>query len=382
MADENRVIQVEFEKAVFGGLFLGRHNGKAVLVPGAVPGETAMVRVVSEKKDYCIGEIDSITDESPLRIRPACPCYGTCGGCSYLHLPYEHELEFKKKILLDSLARIAGMSPESVPEPVVIAGDRFHYRSHASVKVQGGLTGFFRRGTNDIVPVPGTGCLLLDRHINDWMRFHEGPSADFRIAVDCLNAVISSFDDTPVVREREAGLSFTREIDHFFQANRPLRGVLLEKVLSLALPRGTATFLDIGCGVGFFTLPLARVSKSGNGIDINAGSVRYARVNAEANGITNVAFQTMRSSRLHPGRMSPEILVMDPPRAGIDRHTRKTILAIRPRAIVYVSCNPATFARDIRDFIAGGYTLEELAMADMFPCTQHVEVISLLACTR
>lgn len=376
MTGENRIIPVEFEKAVFGGLFLGRHEGKAILVPHAVPGESAMVRILSEKKDYCTGTIDSIPAESPVRIRSACPHYTVCGGCSYLHVPYEEELTFKKGILMDSLARIAGLEGDRAPEPDVIRADRFHYRSHASFKVKDGITGFFRRGTNDIVPVTGTGCLLLDGRINSWVSAHGPLTEDFRIAIDSSDSVVSSLDDTQLVTEREAGFMFARGINQFFQANRLLRGALLERVVMLAGGDTTATFLDIGCGVGFFTLPLARMAKKGYGIDINAESIRHARANAADNGITNIDFQALRSSRLHPGRIHPGTIVMDPPRAGIDRHTRKTILAMRPRVIVYVSCNPSTFSRDLKEFSAGGYRLESLTLVDMFPCTQHIEVIS------
>ena len=115
MSGETRTIRVEIEKAVFGGLFLGRHEGKAVLVPHAVPGETVTVRILSEKKDYCTGEIESITAGSGDRILPACPLYARCGGCSYLHVPYEKELEYKKDVLMDSLDRIAGMDRNSPP---------------------------------------------------------------------------------------------------------------------------------------------------------------------------------------------------------------------------------------------------------------------------
>ena len=375
----NRVIPVTFEKAVFGGLFIGRHEGKAVFVPYALPGETAMVKVTSDKKDYCTGEIESITSASPLRTGPACPHFTLCGGCSYLHVPYETELEIKKGILLESLSRIAGLEAGSLPPVGMMHGERFHYRSHASLKVKGGITGFFRRGTNEIVPVTGTGCLLLDTPINDRIRGSGAPEGDFRVAVDADGVVKRSFDRDRQVTEREAGLVYVRDIDGFFQANRLLRGALPGRVVSLAGCDAASTVLDIGCGVGFLTLPLARESKSAQGIDINAGSIRYARANASQNGIGNVEFLAMRSSRLHPGRTAPDVIVMDPPRAGLDRSTRKTILAMRPRTIVYVSCNPSTYSRDIRDFIGGGYRLEELALADMFPCTQHIEVISRLS---
>ena len=375
----NKTITIVLDKPLYGGHCLGRHEGKAVLVPYAIPGETVRARIHEEKKDYCFGVVEEIVDGSGFRTMPACIHFESCGGCSYLHLPYDKELGFKKSIILDSLARNAGMDAAELPEVEVTAGERFHYRSHASIKVRGGSQGLYRKGSNDLVSFHETGCLILAGELNDWLRRNESPRNDYRAAVDSSNSIITSADDHPVVTEKAGGLTFSRGINQFFQANRFLRNNMLEIVSNDAKTGADESFLDIGCGVGFFTLSLAQLMKAGTGVDISRESILWAKRNASLNKIGNVGFQHIPSARMHPARMRPDLIVIDPPRAGIDRKTRKTMLAVSPERMVYISCNPSTFSRDAKEFIAGGYRMERLMLIDMFPCTHHIEVIARFA---
>lgn len=364
------------ERPLYGGYCLGRRNGKAVMVPYAIPGETVAATITEERTDYCFAAIASIIHEDPRRRVADCPHFTRCGGCSYLHVPYDRELEFKKTILEESLTRIAGLSRGDIPETAVIHDDRYGYRSHATIKAREGIPGFYRKGTNDFVPVGESGCLLLAAPLNAWMRDSVSIPEDCRIAVDSSFNVISSLQGDAVVVDTAANLVFARAISCFFQANRFLRDRMLETVRNYAGTGRNGTFLDIGCGVGFFSLALAGDSESGTGIDISGESIRWARHNAERNGVKNVRFMTMPSNRIHPARLQADVVVTDPPRAGLDKKTRKTILALGPSVLVYVSCNPATFSRDAKDLVNGGYALERLAMIDMFPGTHHIEVIS------
>lgn len=345
-----------------------------MLVPFGVPGETVRVRIQDEKKDYCTGTIESLACGHDARVVPACPYFGDCGGCSYLHVSYESELDMKEKILMDSLTRIARLVPDLIPPISIERGERFHYRSHASVKAPGGVPGFYRRGTNDIVPFGASGCLLLAEKLNSRIMSERAPG-DFRAALDASERVVTSRDTDAVVTENEGGITYRREIGQFFQANRLLRERMLEIVRDYAETDGGESFLDIGCGVGFFTLFLAGSSREGTGIDVSRGSIARAEENAALNNICNVRFRALHSSRVHPSRAVPELVVIDPPRAGIDRKTRKTLIAMGSR-LVYVSCNPSTFSRDAKDLVNGGYRLDRLALIDMFPSTHHIEVIS------
>ncbi|HQH96423.1 MAG TPA: class I SAM-dependent RNA methyltransferase [Spirochaetota bacterium] len=370
------MIEIRLERPLYGGYCLGRHQGKAVMVPYAIPGETVAASITEDRKDFCFASITAIMEADPRRSRPDCPHFTRCGGCSYLHVPYEEELEFKKTILEDSLARIAGFSRGDVPKISVIQGDRHGYRSHATIKVRGGLPGFYRKGSNDFVQVGEGGCLLLAEPLNQWMRNNVSIPGDCRIALDASSNVISSFHADAIVVDNAGGLEYARGISSFFQANRLLRNRMLETVIQYAGLGGNGTFLDIGCGVGFFSLALAGYAVSGTGIDISGENIRWARHNAALNGIENVMFMAMPSNRIHPVRQRADVVVADPPRAGLDKKTRKTILALGSPVLVYVSCNPATFSRDARDIVNGGYALEQLTMIDMFPGTHHIELIS------
>ncbi len=347
------------------------------MVPYAIPGETVSVSITHDKKDFCFASIDTIIEKDHGRTRADCPYFTRCGGCSFLHVAYDRELEFKKIILEDSLVRIAGLGDGERPDIEVVHAGRYHYRSHATLKAKDGIPGFFRKGTNDFVPIGEKGCLLLAEELNIWLRENKSLPDDCRIAIDSSSRVITSFQKDPIVIDKAGGYIFTRTISSFFQSNSFLRDRMLEIVRNHADRCSFKTFLDIGCGGGFFSLALAGLVKSGTGIDISGENIRWARHNAKQNRITNVEFLTMPSNRIHPERLHADLIVTDPPRAGIDKQTRQTIMTINPSMFAYVSCNPATFSRDAKDFIRGGYTLEKLTLIDMFPGTHHIELISL-----
>jgi len=372
-----KTITLKIEKPAYGGSSIGFHEHKVIIVPYAVPGDTLRVKITDEKKDYCIGNIESCISEEVARIKPVCSNFEQCGGCSYLHLPYQAELMLKQSIVKDNLSRIAGLQPESAPEIEILYRRRFHYRSHAEFKVNGGLPGFYRKGSNVHIPVSTEGCFLLAEGINSFIKNNILPRNGFKIALDASNRIVTSYQDEPVVTEVVNGLSYKRRVDEFFQANRFIRPVMMVTVGTYAALSQSETFLDIGCGVGFFTLYLAGKSSHGTGIDINGESIRWAKHNARLNDVDNVDFLAVPASHIHPVRHYADVVVIDPPRAGIDRKTRKAITAMKPQRIVYISCNPSTFSRDAKDLIRAGYDLAKITLVDMFSCTHHIEVISL-----
>jgi len=197
--------------------------------------------------------------------------------------------------------------------------------------------------------------------------------------MDCRSEVHFSSNASPQdIVESEEGFLFHRDINGFFQANRFLRGEMIRKVTSLSTSDSNSTFLDICSGCGFFTLPLSANAGNGYGFDIDRSGISFARKNTKINGITNVKFFNIPESEIKPHIYSPEVVVIDPPRSGLSKRGRKTVNAIKPDRIVYVSCNPSNFSRDVRDFMKNGYSLENLIFIDMFPCTHHIELISLL----
>jgi 23S rRNA (uracil1939-C5)-methyltransferase len=262
-----------------------------------------------------------------------------------------------------------------MPEIAAIGSERFHYRSHAGLKVRDGRVGFYRRETNDLEALPEQGCLLMDERLNARLKEIKA-ERDFVIAVDSRGLIATSLEGEALLTEKELGVTYRRGLSSFFQANRLLRSRMLETVGEYAALAENDEFLDIACGVGFFSLYLAPICRGGQGVDINRQSIEMAKRNAAENSIGNVTFRAMAASAVNPGRQSCSVIIADPPRAGLDKKTRHTINAIEPERLIYVSCNPSTFARDARDFLKGGYTLERLTLIDMFPGTHHIELIS------
>lgn len=372
-------IKVKIEKAVFGGSGLGYHDGKAVFVPYTVPGDEAEVIITKKRGSYSSGLISRILVESPDRIKARCPNFGKCGGCDYLNISYEKEIEFKQKFLVDSLTRIGKLPAEKIPEIKIYKSERFHYRSHAVVKIINGQTGFYQKDSHNLAPLPPEGCLLLADEIN---KVIAGPvninSNELKIALSLDRECVLSTEKEPVVHETENGILYDRDISIFFQANRFLRGIMLDIVKDCAGLHKKEALLDIGCGAGFFTLYLSADAKEALGIDINSESIKWAEHNAELNNRMNTSFASSPSSGIHQYKKKYTVIIADPPRAGLSKKTRKSIKAMAPRAVIYVSCNPATFARDIADITGFGYSLEKLSLIDMFPGTRHIESIGLL----
>lgn len=379
--NSNRDIIIRIDNIVYGGYGLGRHDGKVIFVVSALPGDVVRISIQEEHKDYSIAVIDEVLEASTQRTAPECPVADLCGGCSYLNVSYETELEFKRNIIRDQLNRMAGLAGDKIPEIETVADKRYGYRSHTRFNVAHGSKGFFRKGTNRVVQFPEQGCLLLSDELNRKIRevIIADEKAEIKAASDSKQNVYLSRDNKAAeIIESEAGIYFHRDINGFFQANRFLRGTMIQTVLDLCGELKNSTFFDICSGCGFFTLPLAERSKRGYGFDIEPGSIRYARKNAKVNSIQNVTFYNIAESEIKPHLYSPEVVVIDPPRSGLSKRGRRTVNAINPDRIIYVSCNPSTFSRDLKDFMKNSYNLNRVIFIDMFPCTHHIELISLL----
>lgn len=379
MKDKDTIINIE--NIVYGGYGLGRIDGKIFFVDSGIPGDSVKISIREEHKDYSIAGISEIVKQSPLRVQPECPVYGICGGCSYMHVSYATELEFKRTIIKDQLKRVADITDAELPSIETVSGSRFGYRSHTRYNTDGSAKGFFRKQSNVIVPFPEQGCLLLSDELNNGIKKYTAVSTDseVRASSDHKRDVYFSSGNKPVeVTEKECGIYYRRDINGFFQANRFLRESMIRKVEEFSGLRKKDTFLDICSGCGFFALPLALSSNHGYGFDIDPSSIRYAKKNAKLNDINNTVFYNIPESEIKPHLYEPDAVVIDPPRSGLSKKGRRTVNAISPGRIVYVSCNPSTFARDLKDFMKNGYRLEKLIFIDMFPCTHHIELIGLL----
>ncbi|HDP80912.1 MAG TPA: class I SAM-dependent RNA methyltransferase [Spirochaetes bacterium] len=373
-------VKLTIEKAVYGGYGLGRSDGKVIFVPCTLPGDCVETTITAVKKDFSYGTLLRIITPSKERTAPDCPNFAVCGGCDYLHCSYETELRIKKSIVVDSLLRTARLKPEDLPEIAVMASARYGYRSHATVKRGGdGTAGFFRRDSTVHVPFPEKGCLLLSPVLIEALRKKEEAAVnEFRIAHDHEGAVYRSDCTGGPLREIEQGIIYDRDISCFFQANRLLRSHMLAAAGEYGSAAEGVDFIDLACGVGFFALYLGALGAEGTGVDIDRKNIRWALHNGKINRAGPVGFVRADIARVSFAGKNPGLIIADPPRAGLSLKTRSLITHLGPGLFVYVSCDPATFSRDLRHFLENGYRLARLALLDMFPGTYHIELMARL----
>ena len=372
-------ITIRIEKYANGGFGLGFHDGKAIFVPYCTPGDRLQVSITDNRKNHAFALIDDIITPSPLRVTPECPNFGQCGGCHFLHVDYEEELNAKSGLLKETLLRIGRIPEEDIPGIEVIHGGRYQYRTHATLQCDTNGIGFFKRESHTVEPFPPGGCRLLALPITGGLENIDHPgNTELKTAIDSEGRCHFSKGEHETITEIEKGITYQRDIYSFFQANGKLRSTMLQLASDMCRVDEEKSFIDIGCGVGFFTLYLARHARKGTGIDIVQDSIRWADHNASLNNIENVEFHRLHGDMLHPYRDQFHTVLVDPPRQGLNTKTRKTIKAMSPVDILYVSCNPVTFARDNGDLIDSGYNLKRLVMLDMFPGTHHTEVMGLL----
>jgi 23S rRNA (uracil1939-C5)-methyltransferase len=373
-------IMTTVHKSLYGGNSLAYYEGMAIFLPHTIPGEQVQVEIIKKKKDYGFGNIISIEKSSPDRIEPECPNFGQCGGCSYLHMQYERELQEKILIIKDAITRIAHIPEIHIPPIETYSSHRFHYRSHASIKADHAHIGFYQRSSQNIIPFPPEGCLLLARSINDTLASIASPpvQGNFKIAMDTFHACHYSEKKGLRLTEKTSGITYMRDLYSFFQANHYLRHRMLEKVAVFADLKGDETILDLGCGIGFFTLYMAQYCNSITGFDINAQSIALARKNSALNSRTNTRFKVQKLSDIRVTKKGLPLIIVDPPRSGLDSKARQVIRHCSPKKIIYISCNPTTWSRDIKEFLQKSYALTKITFIDMFPATHHIELISLL----
>jgi 23S rRNA (uracil1939-C5)-methyltransferase len=379
-------LEVEIERILPGGVGLAHAAGKTVFVSLAAPGDRVRVRVERRQGDVMFATIEEILAPSPLRIEPPCPYFGRCGGCDFQQLTYEAQLAAKAGIIQDCLHRIARLS--EVPEIVVTPSpDNWRYRMRATWQIdqEERTIGYYERGSRRVCDVAD--CAVLQPELQeklervratDWREFPRDLKHLDVVAGEDGVSVAPAFAD---FYTNEVSLTVRGEVYHynakaFFQINPSLLGPLIDFALG---DLSGETVLDLYCGVGLFTLPLARHFKQVTGIESNASAVRFARRNLQHAGLANArvisATITDWFKNDSAARGPIELVLLDPPRAGAESAVIKGILDLQPARIVYVSCDPATLARDLKKLVAGGYSVDAIAAFDLFPQTHHVETV-------
>jgi len=371
------------KRVVYGGLGLAHFEGQTLFLPYTAPGDTVDFVVEKEKKGCLFGRVESVAEPSPSRVKPECPVFGECGGCQLLHVGYEEEVRIKKETAVATLRRIGGVRME--PDGVTVSPSRFGYRNHALFKVgEGGARGFSERESSRIVPFPEQGCLLLPLVMREAIAALPAgslvPGTKVRSRIDSFGNVhfwgVEGIISPPDVLMEAGGLQFPVAPEAFFQINDLLNGSLMELVTGLP-SRAPRSAVDLYCGAGFFTLPLARGAEKVTGIEVQRQAVKSAAAAAKLNRIENVRFVREDAERALSRIGEADLVLTDPPRTGMSRKAIGSIARLRPAEVIMVSCDPPTFARDASRLAAKGYHLASLHLVDMFPGTYHVETVGL-----
>ena len=387
-------VEVQIERILPGGLGLAHAAGQTVLVGLAVPGDRLRVRVDRQRGSVAFASIVEVIEPSLSRVTPRCGYFGRCGGCDFQQLNYETQLAAKVEIILDCLRRIARLD-YSGDIPIIPSPTAFHYRSSAQWKYDPvtNRVGYFERGSHticDVVDCPILVPALQNVLTNLRQRMLDGslPEEVFEYEAVAGAEGVSIFPAAHLESIREVSRNvgenrYRFSADSFFQTNQELLPSLIDAAMSDAEGE---TALDLYCGVGLFTLPLSRRFTQVIGVEGNSGAVDYARQNLAGASLSNatIVCATVGSwLRENAASIAPvDLILLDPPRTGTEKGVIDGILLARPRRISYVSCDPATLARDLRALIDGGYRFDSIVALDMFPQTYHVETVVRLSETN
>ena len=413
MTDDYVTHELVLTALTYGGDAMGRlEDGRAVFVPFGLPGERVQIKLTEEKKNFARGEIIEILESSKDRIIPKCKHYGECGGCHYQNLPYEKQLIAKTEILIDQLKRIGKIENPPV-KPMVACPNPWNYRNHVQFHLtEDGRLGYFRSVekidlSEKILPI--TECHLPEPHINGlWPQLVFEPDTDIeRVSIrggkdDDLILILESDSPEPPELEIEAEISVThlyeenivviagndhvamRVLDRdfkvsapsFFQVNTVMAEKMIEHLLAFLPVSPSTTLLDVYCGVGLFSAFLAPKCKTVIGVESSASACEDFAFNLDE--FDNVELYEGLAEDVIPGlKVNPDVILVDPPRSGIERHALDGIVQLKPQLIAYVSCDPSTLARDARRLIENGYKLRQVTPFDLFPQTYHIENISI-----
>ncbi|MCK5236255.1 MAG: class I SAM-dependent RNA methyltransferase [Deltaproteobacteria bacterium] len=410
--------KIKIDSLSFGeGYGVGRSEGKVVFVPYGVPGDVVTVEITEEKKRYSIGKIIDIEEKSPLRIEAACRYFGECGGCQWLNIGYGDELEWKEKLVRETLERLGGVECGEIE--VFRSPKELGYRARATFHRHEGKLGYHKRSSNEIVEIDS--CPLLCEELNatlEELRAMKIPREVTTIEVAHLGGSVGvvfnakelkggfkpeptgSISGVKVITKNRAGrkkvlwksgeqelkqdvfgVTVITSLGSFMQGNTELNEVLVGYVTEEAGEDKEALAIDLFSGSGNFALTLAKKFKKVTAVESDSASVVVGRKGLALAGLENVKFITGNAYKdefydkcKDLEKDAPAVVILDPPRGGADAALEKAA-GLAPEKIIYVSCNPSTLARDLRRLPELGLKIDKIALFDMFPRTFHVETV-------
>jgi tRNA/tmRNA/rRNA uracil-C5-methylase (TrmA/RlmC/RlmD family) len=364
--NQMRTVDVRIEDIAFGGKGVAREQGKAVFVPYTIEGELVSAEIVHEKRQFADAELVEVKESSPHRTEPQCPYFGRCGGCAYQHIDYEHQLAIKWRQVRDALQRIGKI--KDVPmRPIVPSPSQYAYRNRITVHARDGIVGFFRRDSHRLIDV---------EHCP--------------ISRDQVNRALAELRARTYVRDGHYTLRTSSEPRVFSQVNDDIAQALRDLIVDL-VPANQDLLIDAYCGAGIFAKSLLDKFERVIGIDWDRFAIAAAKEHAIAKemyiaGDVEIELQKAGAIQLNrptrgndtsTGRLSSiasTTLIVDPPATGLSAGVRNAILEIAPTTLIYVSCNPPTLARDLKE-LRHKFAINSVTPLDMFPQTAEIEAV-------
>lgn len=401
--------EITIEQLAYGGDGLAHlPDGRAVFVPRVIPGEKGVIHIVDDKQKYVRGELQHIIIPSPIRVEPPCSHFGVCGGCHYQHIPYAQQIKYKKTILQEQLQRIAHL--DFIPDITVFQSDEpFNYRNVMQFHLtEGGKLGFKKRSSEEVFEL--TRCLLPQAAIRQlWQNVNLEPQSGIEriemrqnesgdvlvlmqgdeqgipeIELDFPVSLVHRMGNEMIVLSGEDNIhisvldhSFRVSAGSFFQVNIEVAEKMVSRLLSVLEQKAPHRVLDLYAGVGLFSHFMAPLVDELVAVEGNSFACQDFAVNLDEYEHISL-YQGLVEKILPALEVKADLAVCDPPRAGLHPRVIDALAASTVTALVYISCDPATLARDLRRLGEKGFTVESIALFDMFPQTYHFETVVLM----
>ena len=384
------------------GQGITRIDNKITFVPKTVSGDIINLEIIKSHKNYNEAKLLKIVKPSPDRIEYKCPYYNKCGGCNIANLEYTNQLKYKKEKVINIFKKYNKIDIN----PTIIASDEIlHYRNKITLQYNEKL-GLYEEKTHNIIEIEE--CLLMPQKVNDIIKLlnkYNYNTSLQKIVIRIINnqvminiiakdisksliEILKNLDvsvyhnskyisGNKVLIETLNNYKFSILPDSFFQINKKQTINLYNQIVEYANPQKEDKVLDLYCGVGTIGIYLSKYCKEVLGIEINKSSIENANINKKLNNVENISFIEADVSKVLSMKYKADIIIVDPPRSGLDKNTIETLIKINPKKIVYVSCDPITLSRDI-NLLKNNYILKDIKLYDMFPETYHVESVCVL----
>lgn len=431
MLIKNHTYEVKIENYGCNGEGIGRVDNFPVFIEGALCGEEVKFLAVKVLKSFAYGKLLEVLTPSEHRKEVLCPVFKRCGGCQLLHMDYAEQLALKKEIVIDCMRKFSGLKTFEVADVCGLENEAFHYRNKAQYPTVNGKYGFYAPRSHDLIPV--SGCLMQNKKDEKLIKIMEnypypdeirhlytryGNNEQMAVVITRTNNLKG--EKWLVERMQEAGVNtlvqninlketnvilgeknkilygkgtvdgkigdllFEVSPHSFFQINAKQTERLYQKGKDLLDLNGTETLMDLYCGIGSIGLFMADKAKSVLGVECVPQAIENAKQNAKRNGIKNAEFivglsEDVFAEKTKEGTL-PDVVIIDPPRKGCDEKLLNTLLKYSPEKILYISCNPATLARDL-SVLSKSYSISTVYPYDLFPNTKHIECVVKLTKT-